>query len=64
MIGLVLMRQFVHHNIFQTLLRPAGQQRIQIDAACAHVAGAPARFHTMHLEPGMMHTHFLFPCLQ
>ena len=64
MISLVQMRQLMHHNIFQTLLRPAGQQRIQIDAACAHVAGAPARFHTMHLKPCMTHAHFLFPCLQ
>lgn len=64
MISLVQMRQLMHHNIFQTLLRPAGQQRIQIDAACAHVAGTPARFHTMHLKPCMTHAHFLFPCLQ
>lgn len=64
MISLVQMRQLMHHDIFQTFLGPAGQQRIQINAACAHVAGTPARFHSMHLEAGMTHAHFLFPCLQ
>lgn len=38
MISLVQMRQLMHHDIFQTFLGPAGQQRIQINAACAHSA--------------------------
>ena len=32
MISLVQMCQFMHHDIFQTFLRPTGQQRIQINA--------------------------------
>lgn len=51
MISLVQMRQLMHHDIFQTFLGPAGQQRIQINAACAHVEEPQRVFIRCTLRP-------------